>query len=362
MEQIDQHVESLIFTSSQPISEKELVNSLQKALDDSVSKTEVLASVDRLVEKYKSDQYAFEIVPISKGYHFMTKGAFHNTVGEHLKIISKKKLSRAALETLAIIAYKQPVTRIDLESIRGVGCEYTLQKLMEKELVEMQGRSTGPGRPLLYGTSQKFMDYFGIQDLKDLPKPKDFEMPESEVGEPAPIEVVVPTESTDELATEAEASTSETKVIATEVEASISEAHAPEEEDDAMSLESNESGNEVAGLTTEANELITESEIGLSEEANELNAVIDTSSMDADAFLKETEVMSTKEDVNAGETVEIVVEADPIIPDTELAQTEPSDEIETETGVQIAESDVLKNEVDSENKLSSIINPSSEEE
>jgi len=167
---------------------------MQRALDEKISEEDVNASIERLMDKYKSEEFAFEIVPISKGYHFMTKGSYHTTVGEHLKVISKKKLSRAALETLSIIAYKQPVTRIDLESIRGVSCDYTIQKLMEKELVEMQGRAEGPGRPLLYGTSDKFMDYFGIKDLKELPKPKDFEMPETEVGEPAPIEVVVPTE------------------------------------------------------------------------------------------------------------------------------------------------------------------------
>lgn len=194
MELIDQHVESLIFTSGQPISEKEITTSIQRALDENITKVDIDASIERLTEKYKSEEYAFEIVPISKGYHFMTKGAFHTTVGEHLKVISKKKLSRAALETLSIVAYKQPVTRMDLEAIRGVSCDYTIQKLMEKELVEMQGRADGPGRPLLYGTSEKFMDYFGIKDLKDLPKPKDFEMPETEVGEPAPIEVVIPTE------------------------------------------------------------------------------------------------------------------------------------------------------------------------
>jgi len=205
LEQIDQHVESLIFTSGQPISEADITTSIQRTLDENISKEEVDASIERLIEKYGSDQYAFEIVPISKGYHFMTKGAFHTTVGEHLKVISKKKLSRAALETLSIVAYKQPVTRIELESIRGVSCDYTIQKLMEKELVEMQGRADGPGRPLLYGTSEKFMDYFGIKDLKDLPKPKDFEMPETEVGEPAPIEVVIPkegNESRDEDATQ----------------------------------------------------------------------------------------------------------------------------------------------------------------
>ena len=197
MELIDQHVESLIFTSGQPISEDEITTSIQRALDTDISKQDIDASIERLTEKYKSEEYAFEIVPISKGYHFMTKGAFHTTVGEHLKVISKKKLSRAALETLSIVAYKQPVTRIELEAIRGVSCDYTIQKLMEKELVEMQGRAEGPGRPLLYGTSEKFMDYFGIKDLKDLPKTKDFEMPETEVGEPAPIEVVVPTEGTE---------------------------------------------------------------------------------------------------------------------------------------------------------------------
>ena len=195
MELIDQHVESLIFTSGQPITESEITTSMQRALDEKISEEDVNASIERLMDKYKSEEFAFEIVPISKGYHFMTKGSYHTTVGEHLKVISKKKLSRAALETLSIIAYKQPVTRIDLESIRGVSCDYTIQKLMEKELVEMQGRAEGPGRPLLYGTSDKFMDYFGIKDLKELPKPKDFEMPETEVGEPAPIEVVVPTES-----------------------------------------------------------------------------------------------------------------------------------------------------------------------
>ena len=192
MELIDQHIESLIFTAGQPITKKDIVNSLEKAFDDGVAPKLVDESIERLIEKYKSEDFAFEIIPISKGYHFMTKGAYHNTVGSHLKLITKKRLSRAALETLSIIAYKQPVTRIDIESIRGVSCDYTLQKLLEKELVEIKGRSEGPGRPLLYATSDKFMDYFGLKDLKDLPKPKDFNTAQTEIGEPAPIEVVVP--------------------------------------------------------------------------------------------------------------------------------------------------------------------------
>ena len=101
---------------------------------------------------------------------------------------TKRRLSRSALETLSIVAYKQPVTKSDLEKIRGVSCDYSLQKLLEKELITITGRSEAPGRPLLYATSDKFMDYFGLKSLKDLPKPKDFKEPESEIGEKAPIE------------------------------------------------------------------------------------------------------------------------------------------------------------------------------
>ncbi len=113
----------------------------------------------------------------------MTKGAYHNTVAVHLKQTTKRRLSQAALETLALVAYKQPVTKTDLEAIRGVNCDYALQKLLEKELVLIVGRSEGPGRPLLYATSDKFMDYLGIKTLADLPKPKDFKEVENTIGE-----------------------------------------------------------------------------------------------------------------------------------------------------------------------------------
>jgi segregation and condensation protein B len=82
-----------------------------------------------------------------------------------------------------------------MEKIRGVSCDYSIQKLLEKELVSIEGRSEGPGRPLLYGTSQKFMDYFGLKSLKDLPKPKDFKEPDSQIGEQAPIEEEVSAEA-----------------------------------------------------------------------------------------------------------------------------------------------------------------------
>jgi segregation and condensation protein B len=87
------------------------------------------------------------------------------------------------LETLSIIAYKQPVTRSQVEQIRGVNCEYTIQKLLEKELIEIKGKAETIGRPILYGTSSKFMEYFGLNDLADLPAPKDFSNESNIIGE-----------------------------------------------------------------------------------------------------------------------------------------------------------------------------------
>ena len=100
-----------------------------------------------------------------------------------LKQQSQKRLSTAQLETLSIIAYKQPISKSEMEQIRGVNCDYSVHKLLEKELIIITGKSTGLGRPLLYGTSQKFMDYFGINDIKDLPQPKDFSQESNEIGD-----------------------------------------------------------------------------------------------------------------------------------------------------------------------------------
>lgn len=100
----------------------------------------------------------------------MTKGAYHHIIATYLKQTSNQKLTKAAMETLSIIAYKQPVMKSEVEAVRGVGCDYTIQKLIDKELVEIVGRDDGPGRPLLYGTSEKFMDYFGLRSVADLPK------------------------------------------------------------------------------------------------------------------------------------------------------------------------------------------------
>lgn len=188
MEKLDQYIESLIFVAQQPISAVDIRYTLENTFESQIPDQDVEMALTRLKEKYQQDHFAIEIVEIAEGYQFLTKAAFHHVIGSYLKLVTKKKLSRVALETLAIIAYKQPVTKSELEKIRGVNCDYSIQKLLDKELVEISGRSDGPGKPLLYVTSPKFMNYFGLKDLTDLPKLKDFHIAESQIGEPAPIE------------------------------------------------------------------------------------------------------------------------------------------------------------------------------
>lgn len=188
VDQLQQHIEALIFATASPIPMDEIKRCLEASLEQSFSEEELHAALEQVMARFQAPEHAIEIVAVAGGYSFLTKGAFHHTVGTYLRQTTQRRLSRAALETLSIIAYKQPTTKTDLENIRGVSCDYTLQKLLEKELVSIVGRDEGPGRPLLYGTSEKFMDYFGLKSLKDLPKPKEFAEPENQIGEQAPIE------------------------------------------------------------------------------------------------------------------------------------------------------------------------------
>ncbi len=188
MDRLAHHIEALVFASNSPISIQEIMDCLEATFETEFKEEEVKEAIESIRERYEDDQYAFELVSISGGLRFLTKSAYFGTVGTHLKLTTRKRLSKSALETLSILAYKQPVSKSEMENIRGVGCDYALQKLLEKELVTIVGRSEGPGRPLLYGTSEKFMDYFGLKSLDDLPKPKDFHIPDNSIGEQAPIE------------------------------------------------------------------------------------------------------------------------------------------------------------------------------
>ena len=148
-----------------------------------VPEKDIDQAITALTEKYNEDQYSFHIVKSGGGYQFLTKPAYQSSISILLKQQSKRRLSTSALETLAIVAYKQPVTKGVVEQIRGVNCDYTINKLLEKGLIEIQGKADSIGRPIIYGTSQKFMDYFGINELGELPTPKDFAKEENRIGE-----------------------------------------------------------------------------------------------------------------------------------------------------------------------------------
>lgn len=188
------NIEALIFSTEQPITPEEIIICINEGFQIALSVYEVDDYIYAIEEKYKSEDYFFELMHIAGGYQFLTKSGFHDLISIHIKQKSRKRLSRAALETLSIIAYKQPVTKVEMEQVRGVNCDYAVQKLLEKELVTILGRSDAPGRPLLYGTSLKFMDYFGLKDLKDLPKLKDFKETNNEIGERTSIEEGTETE------------------------------------------------------------------------------------------------------------------------------------------------------------------------
>ncbi|MBD3749315.1 MAG: SMC-Scp complex subunit ScpB [Sphingobacteriales bacterium] len=181
---ISKYIEALIFASDTSIRLEEIILCLQSALGQDISDAEVLAYIDEIQEKYQQLNSALELQKIGGGYQFLTRKEMLPVVQQlHLQR-SKKKLSQAALETLAIIAYRQPITKLEIEQIRGVNCDYTIQKLLDKDLISISGKADGPGRPLLYALSQFFLDYFGINSIADLPHLKDIEdTNQSEIGE-----------------------------------------------------------------------------------------------------------------------------------------------------------------------------------
>lgn len=171
------HIEALIFASERPVTTLEiveLINSVPEFENDKINLDQVEAALSGIAEKYSADFYPFEVKQSGGGWQFLTRVAFHKTVAQLNGEKFLKRLSAASLETLAIIAYKQPVTKGEIESIRGVSCDYSVQKLLEKELIIISGRNEkAPGQPLLYSTSKNFMDYFGINSADELPKIKE---------------------------------------------------------------------------------------------------------------------------------------------------------------------------------------------
>jgi len=174
VELLHKHIESLIFCSETPIKTEDIAKCLKELFDAEISENDIYDAIADLEQKYEDDEYSFSISKVAGGYLFMTKPAYQQSVSILLKQKSKRRLSTSALETLSIIAYKQPITKSEVEQIRGVNCDYTVQKLLEKELLDIKGKADTIGKPLLYGTNEKFMEYFGINSIDELPQPKDF--------------------------------------------------------------------------------------------------------------------------------------------------------------------------------------------
>lgn len=184
---LKQHIEALIFIADPSITLLEIMDCLEEKFGTSFDEQMTGDIIDEIIDSYAKGESSFEILEMNGGFRFMTKPAYQDTISTYLKQVQNKKLSGTAMETLSIIAYKQPVTKAIIEQIRGVNCDYTIQRLLEKELITILGRGETIGKPLLYGTSDKFMDYFGLKSIKDLPVLKDFEDKKQVIGDKSTV-------------------------------------------------------------------------------------------------------------------------------------------------------------------------------
>ena len=182
MENLKSIVEAVIFASDVPLSLKQIKeiitepkNPFQSKNSEPVDEERIKSIIDELNQEYAERGSAFRIIEIAEGYQFATLPEFARWVGKLFKERSKKKLSQPALETLAIIAYKQPISKPEIEAIRGVNVDYIVKTLLEKKLITIVGRAETIGRPLLYGTTKEFLKYFGLKSLSDLPKLSEIE-------------------------------------------------------------------------------------------------------------------------------------------------------------------------------------------
>ena len=182
MDNLEQQVQSLIFASEQGIRIEEIIYCLQQACNIYYTEEQVTALLEEIQNRYADPKLAIELKKTNNSYQFLSKKEFHPVINQLQLQRSKKKLSQAALETLAVIAYRQPVTKTEIEQIRGVNCDYTIQKLLERELISITGKATTAGRPVLYSASGRFADYFGINSFAELPRLKDLEPGDNTIG------------------------------------------------------------------------------------------------------------------------------------------------------------------------------------
>lgn len=193
----EQIVEATLFASQTPLTPAELARA-----DDDLTVAAVREAIQSLRDVYEANERAFQIYELGDGFQILTRPEFASYLERFDSVPRSPYLSGAALETLAIVAYRQPIGRIEIEEVRGVSASSVLRTLTDWELIDVVGRGEGLGRPLLYGTTQKFLDHFGLKDLDELPAPEELPVVLEGLQEETEPEEAEPEEAGPEAAAE----------------------------------------------------------------------------------------------------------------------------------------------------------------
>ncbi|MCM8763260.1 MAG: SMC-Scp complex subunit ScpB [Candidatus Omnitrophica bacterium] len=162
-------IEALLFTSDKPI----LIEQI-KSIFDGVEPSRIRSILEKLKSEYEQDKRGIRLEEVAGGFQFITAPEYAPFIKKFYKQRIRRRLSSSALETLAIIAYKQPITKLQIESLRNVDATAIIQGLLEKDLIKIVGRKDAPGRPFVYGTTRQFLEFFGLKSLEELPKMEEF--------------------------------------------------------------------------------------------------------------------------------------------------------------------------------------------
>lgn len=183
-------VQALIFCATEPITVEQLDGCLREALGlAELTAEQILDTIDLVDAELAANGMAFRVRAVGGGYQLLTEPAYQRAVEVLLRQKNRRRMSASMLETLAIIAYKQPITKQVVEQIRGVSCDYAVQKLLERDLIELRGKAETIGRPVLYGTTPRFLHGFGLNELRDLPQLRDVAADEDAAPVVAEIEM-----------------------------------------------------------------------------------------------------------------------------------------------------------------------------
>ena len=170
LEKLKQIVEALIFASDVPIT----IDQLKSFIEDTTV-VQIQKVIEELNLENKQNNRAFHIIHVAGGYQMVTREAYSQWVKKLFQKKIKSRLTQAALETLSVFVFKQPVSKTEVSAIRGVNCDGVVKTLLDRKLINITGRSDGPGRPLIYCTTKEFLRYFGVNNISDLPKPREIE-------------------------------------------------------------------------------------------------------------------------------------------------------------------------------------------